>query len=544
MDFMKFENAILTDLKNKNEACLTKIKNNKSLIEIYFKDGEKKDLEQVIEFVEKLNEIILNNSNNNLSLIEKVLHHNSFNLVLSQFRNSTILIKACEKKNIKVIKWLLTININPYVQDEQGRTALMLSAKDSDLFFVFKKLFNKNDKNLLLKEDNNGETVIFYSVYNLKALKEFVYTYDSNIDFKYNHKNHQGENVLIYCCKRDILKPIPILLDTNVKINIEDNDGNTAGMYLAKNYRHNELRYLDLHSMKCNYRNNRQETLFTSLIHSVYNSEKPLEKRKEIEQYYSTFKLLIEIGCNPNIPFDKDGNTPLMFYIMTHDIIAVQYILEHCSKIDYYLKNKNGQNAFTLALQLHNEYLIKYILRQNYFNTSIKEENLFKFEPIDQYNNNILMLYVLENNIKMVKYVVNKDNKLIYEVNNKKENALIIATKLGHKKLVNLLLKMNSPVNQQDILGNTALYYAVDINDSYIVNSLAFYQGDPNIKNRKGKSPLDFAIEIGDKNIIENLLHPTYPSPIKNKNNNKLNNKFNSISNQNDISIFTDGIDM
>jgi len=104
---------------------------------------------------------------------------------------------------------------------------------------------------------------------------------------------------------------------------------------------------------------------------------------------------------------------------------------------------------------------------------------------------------VLENNIN-----------LINEVNNKNENALIIAIKNDDKKSVDKLLQCGINVNQQDCYGNTALYYAVNIKNINFINSLMLNHADINIKNIEGTSPLNRAHELGEKTIIKILNNP------------------------------------
>ena len=116
VNFSSFENEIFADLRNNNNNCINTIESNKKLIlesSTFAKD-----------FVQKLNHILLSDITD-YTLVDKVLDHPYFSNILSEFRESDILIKACDNNNKQLVKWLLTKNIDLSIQDAYGRTALM-----------------------------------------------------------------------------------------------------------------------------------------------------------------------------------------------------------------------------------------------------------------------------------------------------------------------------------------------------------------------------------------------------------------------------------
>jgi len=108
------------------------------------------------------------------------------------------------------------------------------------------------------------------------------------------------------------------------------------------------------------------------------------------------------------------------------------------------------------------------------------------------------------------------------QINDKNESPIIIAVKLGHSINLTEDYFIENNVNQQDDLGNTALYYAIKIKDRYAINLLRYYHADPHIKNKQRISPISLSIEMNDEGFKELLKEPPLPPEefIEKENNN------------------------
>jgi len=223
-------------------------------------------------------------------------------------------------------------------------------------------------------------------------------------------------------------------------------------------------------------------------------------KRDLITSMGMVFALIISYpGFDINIPIDDDNNTPIMFFLMTKDIVAINFILSYCDNVDLRIKNKNGINASILALNIKNEIIImQHLIKHKTFDTQF----------IDQYNNNILTYSILFDNPYAYTAIVNEHPKTLEHVNNKKENSIIIATKLGFLEKIKGYTIRNANFNQQDELGNTALFYAVNMRSIYDINLLAYYHANLNIKNNQGLTPMDQAVQIGEEKLIKYMEKP------------------------------------
>jgi len=513
MEYNEFEKTLLSQLKNNDDECIKNIENNKKLIQLNLQNREKPI--HIHSFLNHLNDIILDNKKS-FKLIEKVLKHELFNSVLSEFKESNIMINACKVENIPAIQWLMTMDINPYVQDENGMTFLMHAVEHSKLKFLVKEVLKNNDvdEEYLHLTDKNGETALFHAVNNPDILEKLIY---SNIDI--NCQNHNKESVLLYCCKNDMEEAINTLISKSSMIDYDviDKEGRTIPMYLIiKNYFDMLCIVLRKKNFNINYHNKNNNESFVSLLINKYQEifmDKTLSQynSKDIDKI-SLFANVISLtysypNCDLNIPIDEDGNTPIMFFMMVKDYVTTSFILSDYENIDLSIKNKHGINASLLSVLIDkNEIsLIKAFL----------EHKTFDSQCTDSLNNNILIYSVLNNNPSIFTKLV--DEKSINHLNNGKENAVIIATKLGFLEEISSYSIHDVNINQQDHLGNTAIYYAIKIKDKYAINLLAYNKADIHIKNDNGVSAFDLAQDLNEKDILKILDKPISARDMKKK---------------------------
>jgi len=190
MEYEELEKKLIFHIINNDTNYLNTIENNKDVIHNYFSNEK---LGYIIRFVSKLNNIIIDEIKD-YSLVENLLYHKLFTSVFEYFKHSTILIDAIKKENKNAVSWLLKMNINKYIQDEKGMTALMHAAQHS-LFDTVKTQL-ENDNNLLNIRDNEGNTVLFYSLDTV-----FFYLCQNVSDLDFNQRNNLDEDMLIISSK-------------------------------------------------------------------------------------------------------------------------------------------------------------------------------------------------------------------------------------------------------------------------------------------------------------------------------------------------------
>lgn len=182
-----------------------------------------------------INDIILNKFSK-FVFIENVLKYPSMKDVLALFRESDIVIRACQKENTIALKWLIKMDINPFIFDENGMNSLMYAVKQKFLFFVVEYLLNLN-KGLTYIVDNDGNNVLFHAVDN-------PFTFDYLLKFKIDidHQNKYNENIIQFACKNAKSPYVVELLCKNWKnliqhfdFNSPDQNGMTPLMNLLEN---------------------------------------------------------------------------------------------------------------------------------------------------------------------------------------------------------------------------------------------------------------------------------------------------------------------
>ena len=357
MEFENFKIEHIINLNDSSKKVLKSINANQVLIKAFLND--KRNSQSIQNYVNEINRIVLETKSTNdkkFIIIKKILMNDAFFSLLEAFRNSDVLIRACRIRNKCALKWLLTMNINSCVQDEYGMTALMYTVQDPKLSFVVKHLLTDND--CLNISDNNGDTALFYAVNNISCFKELL-----NTKINVNHLNYNNENILIYCCKNQILKPIKYLIKTtNIDINAFDIQEKTAAMYLAENGEYKGIRYLGKRNCILDFINQYNESALSLLIQNLYTKK----NEDNCDKYYRTIVEFVELGCNFNIPVDDEGNTAIMVFIIVKDYTSLQYVLKYANNIDLSIQNYNGEDA-------------QYLLRKQQYNHERNLVNEFPF---------------------------------------------------------------------------------------------------------------------------------------------------------------------
>ncbi|KAG4094793.1 ankyrin [Neocallimastix lanati (nom. inval.)] len=341
-EFETFSETLLNQLKNENKDCLKTIEINNKLIEHYL-NGQ--DLGYLKKFVNEFNETVIEARVNKYKLFEKVLNHKLFYNVIAEFRKSDVLIRACKKVNKKAVEWLLTMNIDPNVQDENGMTALMHAAEHVSTDFAVSKLLNEKSVNMV---DNNGNNVLFHATNAPDILKKLL---KSRVNV--NYLNNDGENVLLYSCRNDKIRAYEILIkEKNADLNCVNCVGMTPAMYLVENARYREVESLvKKGKVNPNYVNKFGNSLVSVYIKKYYQQyignigETNYASQYNYvvtKNYALTFRVLIDLGCDFNKPIDMDGNTPIVALLMMKDYVSAKYLIDNCSNLNLSIKNKYG----------------------------------------------------------------------------------------------------------------------------------------------------------------------------------------------------------
>ncbi|OUM58984.1 hypothetical protein PIROE2DRAFT_64068 [Piromyces sp. E2] len=374
------------------------------------------------------------------------------------------------------------MSIDPCVQDEEGKTALMYAAKIRDLYFVIQQ-FNSNFACINL-EDKDGNNLLFYC-----TDKE---TNDMLPDVDVNHLNHNHETPLVYFCKNEIFTHLSCLLKrSDINVNIPDNEGKTAIMYLTEKNKTAELNSFALSKKgyAFNYISEKGESILSIFIKNMYQTDF-VKTNYDYDILANSIITFIKAGVDFNVVVDEEGNTALMVFLIAHDFDTFHFVSKYAKNIDFAKKNKNGESITSLLLKIG---------VPAHYESAILQQGTFDYNYVDPTNNNTPLILATINCPDYMLAILRGNLKGINDVNSYQENALIIAAKMYNNKAADLLIKRDINFNQQDNTGNTALHYAVKNRNIPLINNLIGNGASYSIKNNENETALEIAKSIGDK---------------------------------------------
>ena len=138
----------------------------------------------------------------------------------------------------------------------------------------------------------------------------------------------------------------------------------------------------------------------------------------------------------------------------------------------------------------------------------LKKVSIYKLYPEDK----TLLHYAVEaGNYKAVSYLVRHNILLDQKGGEFYGTALHEAILYGYPRIANFLIEQGTPVNEQDIEGNTALHLAADSGDLSIIENLITHGASKEILNSQGETPLNLVqtLSIDDTDEIKKLLSTT-----------------------------------
>ncbi|CDK30802.1 ankyrin repeat domain-containing protein [Candidatus Babela massiliensis] len=167
-------------------------------------------------------------------------------------------------------------------------------------------------------------------------------------------------------------------------------------------------------------------------------------------------------------------------------------------RADLSIKDKQGLTPLAVAILSKNlpisSRLIKDKRRANYINTLS-----------DDYNNSPLILASRVGFKDIIQMLIN-NGAIINQQNNEKQTALIAAVRSNNIDILETLINNGANINLQDNLGFTALIYAAKAGNIDMVKILLRNGANPNITNYNITTALMYAAKNGHKEIVQILL--------------------------------------
>jgi len=352
---------------------------------------------------ELFNAIILNNIN----LIHLILKNpkNNINNIFENNENA-LFFSLKKQKNLEIIQILIKYGIEINQIDKEGNTPLHISLKNG--YKNLSLIFLKNDFKMI------------------------------------NHINKLNENVLTIAIKKKYREIIyEIFKYDNLDINFVDNNKNSILINLIQ-YLDEEI-CIDMVSkfkINLNYLNSYD---FDALILSM------------LKNYEKLAIILIKMGSNYNYKNKSNFNS-----IQIAEKMGFENFLNHVkeAKEELIIKNLKKQSS-----SINNNQLFSMIYNNNEdFCIRYLKKNKINFEILDKNSNTLLINSIKLNMFDLSNLLINiGSEKFIKQINNNRENALLISLKKKKYFLaLNIIEKKCYDINLIDKYNCNALLLSID----------------------------------------------------------------------------------
>ena len=445
------------------------------------------------------------------SIISAILNHGA-DVNVTNRKNVTALMLACEKLNKDAINVFLNVGADPNVTDTDDNTWLHYAArnyrcseilqaivshgvdvnatnnKNATALLIACEKGNKNTINVLLNAgadpnitDDYGYTWLHYAAQNVRCTEVLQTVISHGVDV--NATNKYNKTALIKACESGNTYAIDVLFNAGADPNISDEHGDTWLHYAARSYQSTEvLQAVISHGVGVNATNKNNET---ALIIACERGNK------------DDINVLLNAGADPNIAA-ADGGTCLHYVDQKFWYTCVevlQAIISH--GVDVNAPNKNNVTALMKAWENGNKEAINVLL------------NAGADPNITDFRGNTWLHYAAQN-ICCTEFLqtVISHGVDVNATNRRSETALMRACVNKNKVAINILLNAGADPKITNADGDTWLHYAAQSYSSTEVLQTVINHGvDVNATNKKSVTALMIACEKGNKDAINVLLN-------------------------------------
>ncbi len=380
-------------------------------------------------------------------------------------------------------------------EDDDPKLVFYLDSKKIDLKEIFKDHEDIIEKSIKYKKNTIAETAI---------------TYSDDI----NRLNKENQSYLMIAILYDNLPMFKKLLETDIKLDIVDDNREQAIFYAIKNPNKEYFELLIEKNVELNGFNLKGEN---TLIYAYSNN------RKDCCLY------LLERNVHVN-HLDKDGNTVLHYAIKNEDIDFSIKLIDNGA--DIFIKNNQQETPLDIAKNFGIETpiinkVIEYI--NELFETEKHDkliELLEEYEEVDHYSEfNIpflIAVFSVKFNNKMIFEKILRMNELLNHTDYRGKSLLMYCVEFGMFISARKIIYLDSNLNLKDKQNRTILYTVVeqliDINDNkerleeykLLFNELIERKVDVNCQDADGNTVLMTAIKHDQPVIIDRLINYSY----------------------------------
>lgn len=252
-------------------------------------------------------------------------------LIDLNLQKNDLFLESVNAGNLVLLNYSITKGADKTAQDEKGRNALLLAAKNGneEIYSFCLKTLSLSPNSLTLENEN--ALMLACQSKNEQLVKNLL-GINQNLEFE----NASGETALFYAERSQISPLLELFLTRKPNVNHKDQDGNTVLLNAAFANRVNHLKLLvpvgaDIHVL-----NNNKQNIISGLLEN-YSSNKSL-----------IFEL-IEIGVDAKVK-TSDGRDFAFIAIERSDLELLKLLKSKGLSVDG--RNGSGQRPSTKNLEL------------------------------------------------------------------------------------------------------------------------------------------------------------------------------------------------
>ena len=427
-------------------------------------------------------------------------------------KGNTLLHLSAEQANIDNVKMLVEeFNANIEARNDLGETPLMFAATSKNILVI--EYLVTSDINIDAV-NNKGESALFYSLEN-RSLNNFILLLNNGADA--NLKSNTNTTLLIAAAKKNQIDAVNYLLDNNAKYDAVNDLKENAFEFIVTNQNRNfDLvdRFLDA-GADINMRDKRYNK---SLMFFAIEQEN-LARIKALHLRGSN----IDPRDNKGYRADVDNSKIIMYLIDNgadinalddrHDSYICVAVNENDLQLAHYLITKNidvNQNCYftepplVKAIEAQNVTLVKFLI-----------DNNADINAIGYFERNVMEYAIRKGNEEIIAYLKNKgamsreDKNDLYRKSMEVERKIKTAMALDNQEDLFVNLKACKGLIIQEKLIKRVAEYAAE-NGNPIIFELLITDLKFNIDreiNLKGQTALIVATENNKTSLVDYLYH-------------------------------------
>ena len=351
----------------------------------------------------------------------------------------TSLMIACDRRNLKLVEYLLLKDADVTLKDNEGKTALMYACDSyqAKLDIVKKLVVADADVN---EENKEGKTPLMYAVSHSGNKEVIKHLIKEGADI-YAQGGYYSKTVLMIACDNGYVDFVEDLLAKKVDVKIKDNEGKTALMHACDNYqvKLDIVKKLVVAGADVNEENKEGKT---PLMYAVSHSG-----NKEV------IKHLIEEGADIYAQGGYYNKTVLM---IASDNGYGDFVDEYLVSKDFSAtgKDEEGKTALMHACDNYQAKLdiVKKLVKAG---AKVNEEDKEGKTPL---------MYAVSHsgNKEVIKHLIEEGADIYAQGGYYNKTVLMIACDNGYVDFVEDLLAKKVDVKIKDNEGKTALMHACD----------------------------------------------------------------------------------